>query len=633
MSVTQTGQPKVRGSRPASVPATAPSPVARMQTSRRRWLVPLLAVAGLVVLGFGLRAVLTNTTKADESMVYYTVRRGTLPIVVTERGNLESQQTEQIICEVENFGGDRSGMTGTQILFIVPNGSSVRKGDLLVELDSAPLQERLDMQFLSLKRAEAEKTQAESKYKNQITQNATNKAEAELAVRLTELDVNSYEDSDGGTYQIELTNIEMEIQKARAAQLICKTDYEAFKVLYDLGYKSKGELSAAKLALLKADADLASQMAKSRQLQVYTHQAEKINRQGKMETAQKNREQVSRNNDSDLAQAKAAMDNADNAHAKESERHERYLTQMGKCKIYSPQDGMVAYSNEEGRWNRSAVVEEGAFVRERQEILSIPNLSRMQVNTAVHESVLDQVKPGLRVTVRVDAFTERTYAGTVKSVAVLPDQGGWLSSDTKVYKTIVTIDEEVTQLKPGMTAVVEIDIEQLENVLTVPIQAIVQRADKNWCYVQVGGRLDKREVTLGKTNDKFVAVQQGLAENDVVVLNPMSLMEEQEAAAAAKKSSAERSKEGKEAAAEAAENGKASAPQESAVPAGPSGGEAQRDAASTGDAAGQVAPRGAAAPGPAVRPDRGGARPLKDQSSGARPAKQPGRQSPQNQNK
>jgi len=250
---------------------------------------------------------------------------------------------------------------------------------------------------------------------------------------------------------------------------------------------------------------------------------------------------VMRNNESALAEAQAMKDNADNAYAKEKERFERYTAQKAKCTIRAPQDGMVAYATEEGRWNRSAVIEEGAFVRERQEILSIPDLTRMQVNMAVHESVLDQVSAGLRATVRVDAFSDRIYNGTVASVAVLPDQGGWLSSDTKVYKTIVTIDEEVTQLKPGMTAVVEIDIEQLENVLTVPIQAIVQRADKNWCYLQIAGRPERREVTLGKTNDKFVAIQEGLAEGDIVVLNPMSLVQEQQAAAAVKKAAAKKS--------------------------------------------------------------------------------------------
>ena len=270
-------------------------------------------------------------------------------------------------------------------------------------------------------------------------------------------------------------------------------------------------------------------MARAKQLQKYTYEMEKLDRKGRYDTACRALEQVKRNNESELAQAEAARDSANRAYDKEKERYERYQQQLEKCKIYAPQDGMVAFSMGDRR-NRGTVIEEGAFVRERQEILTLPDLARMQVNTAVHESVLDQVHPGLKAIIRVDAFPDRSYQGSVKSVAVLPDQGGWLSSDTKVYKTIVTINEQVTQLKPGMTAVVEVDIEKLTNVLSVPIQAIIQRGRENWCYVQADSGVQKRVVTLGKTNDKFVEVKQGLEEYDVVVLNPMSLVDEETAA-------------------------------------------------------------------------------------------------------
>ncbi len=494
---------------------------------RRRWVLPVIVLAAAILLPIGVKMLLSNSAETSNELVFFRVKRGTLPITVTERGNLESQQTEQIICEVENFGGDRSGMTGTQILFIVPNGSSVKKGDLLVELDAAPLKERLDSQFLSLQRAEAEMIQAKSKYDNQETQNDTNLAEAELKVKLAELDMESYEDETGGTFQIELQNIEMEIQTARAQQMIRKSDRDAFEQLYKLGYKSKGDVAAARLELLKSDSNLASQMARARQLQKYTYEMEKLDRKGRYDTAVRSLTQVKRNNESELAQAEAARDSANRAHEKENERYERYTLQLEKCKIYAPQDGMVAYAMGDGRSNRGSAIEEGAFVRERQEILTLPNLSSMQVNTAVHESVLDQVRPGLKAVVRVDAFADRSYQGTVKSVAVLPDQGGWLASDTKVYKTIVTVDEEVAQLKPGMTAVVEIDIEQLKNIVSVPIQAIVQRGSENWCYVKTPGDVEKRPVTLGKTNDKFVEIKQGLTDNDMVVLNPTSLVDEE----------------------------------------------------------------------------------------------------------
>jgi hypothetical protein len=151
-------------------------------------------------------------------------------------------------------------------------------------------------------------------------------------------------------------------------------------------------------------------------------------------------------------------------------------------------------------------------------------MERMEVKTAVHESVLDQVKAGLPATVRVDALADHAYRATVKSVAVMPDQGNWLSSDAKVYSTVVSIDEEVKGLRPGMTAVVKIHIARLNDVLSVPVQAIVQIKDATWCYVGSGADVARRPLKLGRTNDKFVEVIAGLEEGERVVLNPSAII-------------------------------------------------------------------------------------------------------------
>ncbi len=494
--------------------------------ARRKWLLPTVLITCAAVLVVGVAALLRDVGRPADTFIYYTVTRGSLPIAVTERGNLESQDTVEIMCEVEN-AGDRMGNTGTQILYIIPNGASVKKGDLLVELDAAPLQERKDSQFLSLERAKAEKIQAEVRYDNQLTQNQTAINEAELDLELAIMDVEMYEDEEGGTFQIEMQDVVMAIQEAQAEMLIRDTDLKAVEELYKLGYKSKGEVAAARLGKLRADSSLASKMARQKQLRRYTYEREKKQRQGALDTAERNRKQVERDNESSEAQALAAKNSAIRAYEKEQERYDRYEEQLELCKIYAPQDGMVAYAMGDGRRGGGSSIEEGAFVRQRQNILTLPSLNRMQVNTAVHESVLDQVRVGLPATIRVDAFPDRSYTGSVKSVAVLPDQGGWMSSDTKVYKTLVTIDEEVVQLKPGMTAVVEIDIETLRNVISVPIQAIVQRGKENSCYVNEGGRVNKRTVVLGRTNDKFVEIKEGLEEGERVVLNPSAIVTEE----------------------------------------------------------------------------------------------------------
>ena len=149
----------------------------------------------------------------------------------------------------------------------------------------------------------------------------------------------------------------------------------------------------------------------------------------------------------------------------------------------------------------------------------------MQVKTQVHEAVLDQVRAGLPATIRVDAFQDQLFYGLVHEVAVVPASSGWFSSGVKTYDCVVRIDGEVTGLKPGMTAVVEIHVDRLKDVLTVPVQAIVQRNRDNWCYVQTNRGVEKRLLKLGRSNDKFVQIQEGVANGEHVVLNPMAILE------------------------------------------------------------------------------------------------------------
>ncbi|MDZ7730442.1 MAG: hypothetical protein U5K37_05245 [Natrialbaceae archaeon] len=171
------------------------------------------------------------------------------------------------------------------------------------------------------------------------------------------------------------------------------------------------------------------------------------------------------------------------------ERYERYKEQgVARCTIRAPQPGMVAYAMPDSRHGNSATVEEAACVRQRQEVLTLPNLSQMQVERMpCVECRFGSSQGRLTATIRVDAFPELALKGSVKSVSVLADiRGGGSSSGAKVYKTIVTIDEEVDKLKPGMTAVVQIDVDRLENVLSVPVQAIVQRESNSWVCVSGG---------------------------------------------------------------------------------------------------------------------------------------------------
>ena len=112
-----------------------------------------------------------------------------------------------------------------------------------------------------------------------------------------------------------------------------------------------------------------------------------------------------------------------------------------------------------------------------------------------------------------------------RRVEVLPDTGGWLSSGAKFYETIVTIDEKVAQIKPGMTAVVEIHVDHPQDVLCAPIEAVVRHEDMHWCYVGRGSQLEMCPVEIGRMNEKYIEILSGISVGDRVVVNPAATLE------------------------------------------------------------------------------------------------------------
>jgi HlyD family secretion protein len=214
----------------------------------------------------------------------------------------------------------------------------------------------------------------------------------------------------------------------------------------------------------------------------------------------------------------------------EKGKEEKLEKQIANCTLRAPIDGLVVYANDPSRmWgSNQSQIEEGATVREHQKVISIPDISQMQVNAKVHEAQVKIIQPGLKAQIIVDAFAGQPFMGAVTEVAPLPDPSNIFSSDIKVYTTRIRIENAVAGLKPGMSSQVKILVNQLDNVLSVPVQAILPYNGKDHVTKKVGDRYDRTEVALGESNDKFVQVTKGLADGDVVVLNPISLMSEEE---------------------------------------------------------------------------------------------------------
>jgi HlyD family secretion protein len=223
-----------------------------------------------------------------------------------------------------------------------------------------------------------------------------------------------------------------------------------------------------------------------------------------------------------LAQAKAKLKSAQGQFEVQSRQRRDLNEQLDKCTIVAKKTGLVVYGS--GRedmmyYGGEERIREGASVRERQAIITIPDMTRMAVNVKIHESYIKKVRKGLKARITVDAFPETVLVGEVTKVGVLPDsQNRWMNPDLKVYLTTISIEGTHEWTKPGMSAKVEILVNHLDDVVHVPVQAVSPDGGKQVCYVVRGLKPERREVEVGEFNDEFMEIKSGLKEGERVLL-------------------------------------------------------------------------------------------------------------------
>jgi multidrug efflux pump subunit AcrA (membrane-fusion protein) len=413
----------------------------------------------------------------DNSILLHTVARGDFELAVTERGEIESFDVTEIRSLVKS-----NNTTGNAILRIVPEGTEVKEGDFLVELDSSALDAQRTTQKIAFNTAKAAEVEAHNLYETSI-----------IAKR-------EYLE---GTYIQERQTIESEVFVAEEYLNRAKEYYAYSQKLASKGYVNELQLEADRFAVEKAKKDLDTAKTKLHVLDEFT------------------KPKMLSQFESDILITEAKWDSAKNSHELELDKLRDIEDQIAKCTIVAPQAGVVKYAHgTDRRGDQEFVVEEGAIVRERQAIIRLPNADSMQVQLNINESLVQYVRLGLPAVINPVGFGDRTLRGKVVKVNQYAEPTGWRQANVKEYKAFVSIDTTSPDLRSGMTASVTIRCAEVRDTLQVPVQAIYAHGDKFYCFANDGGRWEAREIKAGPTNDKFFVVESGLEEGERVAMNP-----------------------------------------------------------------------------------------------------------------
>ncbi|MCA9065344.1 MAG: efflux RND transporter periplasmic adaptor subunit [Planctomycetaceae bacterium] len=464
----------------------------------------LLAAGGWYALRDSLSAEKLETLAA-------TVKRTNLRITVTERGTLKSQKTVNGICEVEGYEN--------KIISIVEEGATVKEGDVVVRLDSSKIDQRIDEANLAVNQYEGEVQTRKQELEVQRNTNESDIATAELELTLAELDLDKYEKGD---YEVALNDFKGKIALATVELEKAREYLESIKVLVKKGFREPEQVRQAEQAVESTTFNLERDQRQLEVLIKYDHIRKLTEYQAKAVEAKRKLERTKSNAAANLKKAESALEAAEGQLRLQKEQLAEIERQKSLCEIKAEQTGVVAYANEEW-WSESRRIREGGTVYERQVVFFIPDMTLMQVETKIHESEVKRVAAGQKALLRVDAFPDQTFTGTVKSVAQLSQSDRFFGAGVKEYTAIVTFDDKASvALRPGMTAEVEILVDSLSDVLTVPVQAVAQHRRKHFVYVQTEEGFERVDVEVGPTNNRLIVIESGIEEGTIVAMDARS---------------------------------------------------------------------------------------------------------------
>ncbi len=468
---------------------TRTDPSCRSGFSLRILLAVVSVISALPVMGLTLRSRLQGPV-LQQAPLLCVARRAEYVHDVLVKGELESSASMDVKCEVEarNFWQ-------TKILEIVPEGDHVEEGDLLVRLDSSPLEDLYSQQQITCNTSEARVVEAQADFET-----------AKIAL----------EQYVEATYVERRQDIESRVFVAEEMVRRAERNIEYSKKLLAKGYITELQVQADEFAVEKAAKELEKVRTEMSVLDDYTRV--------KMEKYLSSR----------ITTLEARVQSYEHSHQLNLDELEHIREQIGKCEIQSPGAGNVVYVHLH-HGDHSHIIEEGAQVREHQVIIRIPDPKEMRVKCKIPEDKITAVRPGLPVTIRLDAFANLEVVGDVRRVNEYPEVNRWMP--TKEYEALINLDAQSVEsqsvdLKCGMTADVTVCLDRIDDEsllpLQVPLQAVIEHGSRHYCLTYESGEFETREVKVGADNDMSVIITDGLEAGQEVVLGAAAYLEDVE---------------------------------------------------------------------------------------------------------
>ncbi len=483
--------------------------VSRLISSKGLWIALIFAVIVLIAVWY---KVVRGGEDPARGLATFAAKRGPLTISVLESGTIKAKEKIVIKNEIEGR---------TSIVSLIQDGTHVKKGDLLIELDASVLEDSKIDQEIAVQKAYAAFIDANENLAVVQNQAISDVNVAQLTLEFAIQDLEHY---IKGQYPNEETAAGNEITLREEELKRAEETLEWSKKLYEKKYISQTQLMADKLAVTRSNNNKVLAQNNLKLLEDFTYHRNIAQLTSDVKQAEMALERTERKSRALVIQAGADLKAKDLEYKRQLDKFNKIKDQLKKAKIYAPTEAMVIYATtaRRGGWrDRREPMDVGVELTERQELFHLPTADSAMVEVDIHEASLEKVRIGLPVVVTVDALPGQKFFGSVERIAPLPDsQSMWMNPDLKVYNSDIYLEGNVPSLRTGMSCMVEIIVEQYEDAVYVPVHTVLRVGGESTVFVVKDGSIEERKVKVGLANRSMIRIISGLDEGELVLQAP-----------------------------------------------------------------------------------------------------------------
>lgn len=462
----------------------------------------LIIIGAIALIAVGVLAAIYYSSDRPAASTKVT---GTADIVESERGTFEIRTLATGELEAKNRIELRNKLDKpATIIEIIPEGTFVQAGDVLVRLNSNSIQEQKLTEELALEEARSQLLNAQTALEIQESENQSRLRNASLKVLLAELSLKQWAEGDDvrTLQELDLAIAQAERQVERLTE-----KYERNLELLEKKFISPDQFKLDEISKKEAEASLKKAKLNRWVYETFSQVKDREQKESDLREAQAEFDRTEQENEINLNSRKETVFNRERQVQRREMRLAELNQQLDYCTMVAPSAGLVVFGttvqSDNFRFGNEGPLQVGRNVSPNDLLIVLPDTSQMVARVKVHESLAARVRPGLPADVQIDAAGKRTFSGRVESIGVMAESVGWRDPNRREYSVRISLDpgQDTEDLKPSMRCEGRIQLGVVDDVVHVPVQAVFIDGPVTFVYTPRAGKFARVPVQLGRRSE------------------------------------------------------------------------------------------------------------------------------------